>query len=113
MFTLRLFRFCGLFFIGAMLLACQAQPAQTARPTQIFVQGRQLTYQVVQTTPAGRQPQVDTLVLTSFGPDKKKTVYTFPTAHYTLHAEQIKLGYSYDAYAAPRAVSRSLYRFLA
>jgi len=100
MFTTRLLRYCWLSFV-VTLLACQSQPTQIALPTQIFVKGRKLTYQVVQTTPTGRQPQVDTLVLTSFGPDRRKIVYTFPTAHYTLHAEQINLGYSYDAHSAP------------
>lgn len=103
--TIRLFHCCWLAAVIATLLACQAQPPQTASPSRIFVKGRKLTYQVVQTTPTGQRPQVDTLVLTSFGPDRRKLVYAFPTAHYTLYAEQIDLGYSYDAHAAPNSFS--------
>jgi hypothetical protein len=101
--TLRLFHRCWLPVVIATLLACQAQPTQIALPTRIFAKGRRLTYQVIQTTPTGQHPQIDTLVLTSFGPDRRKIIYTFPTAHYTLHAEQINLGYSYNAHTAPNS----------
>ncbi|MBG8555094.1 hypothetical protein [Hymenobacter guriensis] len=87
------------------LIACQGPPAQVAPPAKAFSEGRKLTYQVTQVTPGSQQAQLDTMVLTSFGPSLNWGVDTFRTAHFALITRQTKLGYSYDAHAAPHDFS--------
>jgi hypothetical protein len=89
----------------ALLLACQAQPVRVAAPANAFRKGRQLTYQVRQLALGRAHAQVDTVVLTSFGPALQWGVDTFQTAHTTLLIRQTKLGYSYRAHAAPTTFS--------
>lgn len=89
----------------ALLLACQAQPVRVAAPANAFRKGRQLTYQVRQLAFGKGHAQVDTVVLTSFGPDPQWGVDTFRTAHTTLLIRQTKLGYSYHAHTAPTTFS--------
>lgn len=86
-------------------MACQEQPVQVSPPTKAFVEGRKLTYQVTQIAPGSQQAQLDTMVLTSFGPDLDWAVDTFRTAHFDLITRQTKLGYSYDAHATPHNFS--------
>ncbi|OGX81635.1 hypothetical protein BEN47_19070 [Hymenobacter lapidarius] len=89
----------------SLLMACQEQPVQVPIPAKAFREGRKLTYQVAQVALGRQQAQLDTVVLTSFGPDLDMGVDTFRTAQFALLTRQTKLGYSYDAHAAPHNFS--------
>jgi hypothetical protein len=66
---------------------CHPQPTATALPEPIFRKGRQLTYRIRTSARGGAHPQLDTLVLTSYGEYKPGQYDTVTT--------QIKVGFAY------------------
>jgi len=78
----------------AVLLGCQGPVQQTASPTQgkIFVRGRKFLYAVTHVDPDGHLLSRDTVAITGLGTWQYDTM-------------QFKIGYSYDATAAPSSFS--------
>jgi hypothetical protein len=74
-------------------LGCHPQPTATAAPEPIFRKGRQLTYRISSSAHGGTHPQLDTLVLTSFG--------EYQPGQYDTVTTQIQVGFAYGGRSAP------------